>query len=273
MSRSLTRLSLLLLFLFFFLSAVRQQLATGPRLSLVQHARLLLAEGPLSLYRGIGPVVSTIVPKVAVRFAAFHGISSIVSGGDDKTSFLGNLAAGMGAGVVEALLVVTPSEVVKVRMQDVAASARCTQLQMLRRVLQESGLRGLYRGCFATTLRQAGQQGCKFAFFYQFRDRLAALGLGPGSTSDVIAGALANSVGAVMNTPLDVVKSRIQRQSAGETKYNGLLRSFVIVYREEGIGALSKGLTARLWRIAPAGAVQFFVFEKVKKLLTCFVLP
>jgi hypothetical protein len=108
-------------------------------------------------------------------------------------------------------------------------------------------------------LRQAGQQGAKFAFFYQFKDLLNI----PGATGDLVVGALANCVGAILNTPLDVVKTRIQRQAPGDVKYKTIRQSFVLILREEGIGAFSRGLWPRLMRIGPAGAVQFFVCERV----------
>ncbi len=227
---------------------VRQQ--TG-RESVV---RAIYAEGGLrAFYRGLGPVVSTIVPKVAVRFTAFHQLKALAPG----SSFGSNLAAGMGAGAVEALLVVTPSEVVKIRQQERGNRSR-SQVAVLRAVLSESGVRGLYRGLGPTVLRQASQQGSKFAVFYAVRDAIP---------SDLLAGFLANSAGAVLNTPLDVVKTRIQRQAAGTARYRTLLQSFALIWREEGLSAFGRGLVPRLVRIGPAGAIQFAVFERVKQML------
>jgi solute carrier family 25 citrate transporter 1 len=225
---------------------------TGPRENVV---RAVYAEGGLrAFYRGLGPVVTTIVPKVAVRFTAFHQLKALVPG---RSSFVGNLAAGMGAGAVEALLVVTPSEVIKIRQQERGNRSR-SQLAVLRTVLSESGGRGLYRGLGATMLRQSGQQGSKFAVFYAVRDAIP---------SDLLAGLVANSAGAVLNTPLDVVKTRIQRQKAGTAKYRTMLQSFVLIWREEGLSAFGRGLMPRVVRIGPAGAIQFAVFERVKRML------
>jgi solute carrier family 25 citrate transporter 1 len=224
---------------------------TGPRENVV---RAVYAEGGVrAFYRGLGPVVSTIVPKVAVRFTAFHQLQALVG----RSSFAGNLAAGMGAGAVEALLVVTPSEVIKIRQQERGNRSR-SQLAVLRTVLSENGVRGLYRGLGATMLRQSGQQGSKFAVFYAMRDAIP---------SDLLAGLVANSAGAVLNTPLDVVKTRIQRQTAGTAKYRTLLQSFVLIWREEGLSAFGRGLVPRLVRIGPAGAIQFAVFERVKRMM------
>lgn len=240
---------------------VRQQniVGRGARENVI---RSIYAEGGLrGFYRGLGPVVSTIVPKVAVRFTAFHQLRAATERALGASNFGTSLLAGLGAGAVEAVVVVTPSEVVKIRQQEKGNRNR-SQIATLRVLLQENGVRALYRGVGATIMRQSGQQGCKFAFFYWIKDRLKL----EGSSGDLIGGALANCVGAVLNTPLDVVKTRIQRQKPDSVRYHGVFQSFGLILKEEGLGAFSRGLWPRLMRIGPAGAVQFFVFERVVRI-------
>ena len=202
--------------LFFFLpsltvlplsSQVRQQniVGKGARENVVK--TIYEEGGARGFYRGLGPVVSTIVPKVAVRFSAFHQFRALTERAAGTSNFATSLLAGMGAGATEAIVVVTPSEVVKIRQQE-KGNANRGQLATLRVLLREGGVGALYRGIGATVIRQSGQQGCKFAFFYYIKDLLHL----QGSSGDLIGGALANCVGAVLNTPLDVVKTRIQRQ-------------------------------------------------------------
>jgi solute carrier family 25 2-oxodicarboxylate transporter 21 len=50
-----------------------------------------------------------------------------------------------------------------------------------------------------------------------------------------IAGAIGGTFATILNTPFDVVKTRIQNQSKGSIKkYNWTLPGVAIVYREEG---------------------------------------
>ncbi len=234
------------------MAKVRQQ--TGPREAVV---RAIYREGGLrGFYRGLGPVVSTIVPKVAVRFTAFHQLKTALP----SQSFWSNLAAGMGAGAVEALLVVTPSEVVKIRQQERGAHGRLSQVAVLRQIVSEGGAPALYRGLVPTVMRQSIQQGSKFAVFYALRDSVP---------SDLAAGFVANCAGAIVNTPLDVVKTRIQQQagSRATARYRTVAQAAALIWREEGWRAFARGLVPRLVRIGPAGAVQFAVFERVKRLL------
>lgn len=175
-------------------------------------------------------MVSTIVPKISIRFASYHQLSNTF--GND--SFGKNLFCGMGAGVVESLTVVTPSEVVKIRQQDVKTQgSKRGQIETVKLVLKENGVSGLYRGWLPTTMRQSFQQGIKFSLFYKFKEWLDPFQLNT-STSDLVAGFLANSGGAVLNTPLDVVKSQIQRQVGQEAKFTGVIQCFKVIHKEEG---------------------------------------
>jgi solute carrier family 25 protein 33/36 len=44
-------------------------------------------------------------------------------------------------------------------------------------------------------------------------------------------------------------------------KYNGLIRCFITVFREEGVPGLYGGLTAHLLKSVPAAMVYFAVYE------------
>jgi solute carrier family 25 protein 33/36 len=52
----------------------------------------------------------------------------------------------------------------------------------------------------------------------------------------------------------------------GMSKYSGLLRTFAVVYREEGMVALYGGLTAHLMRVVPNAAILFFCYELIVRL-------
>lgn len=142
-------------------------------------------ETPLALYKGLGAVLSGIIPKMAIRFAAFESYKGYLQDketGKTATSmvFLGMSSiarapplpdtlptAGLGAGVTEAVAVVTPMEVVKIRLQAQQHSlADPLEIPRYRNaahaaytIVREEGLRTLYRGVSLTAIRQATNQG------------------------------------------------------------------------------------------------------------------
>src|SRR4051812_25019550 len=79
---------------------------------------IYLKEGRLALYKGLGAVLTGIVPKMAIRFSSFEAYKNMLA--DPTThavSARGTFLAGLAAGVTEAVAVVTPMEVVKIRLQ------------------------------------------------------------------------------------------------------------------------------------------------------------
>jgi solute carrier family 25 citrate transporter 1 len=74
-------------------------------------------EGLLSLYKGLGAVVAGIVPKMAIRFSSFDFFRRSFANKEGKTSTLAIFTAGLCAGATESIAVVTPMDVIKIRLQ------------------------------------------------------------------------------------------------------------------------------------------------------------
>jgi len=84
----------------------------------------------------------------------------------------------------------------------------------------------------------------------------------------MLCGGLSGSLGPMVNNPLDVVKTRLQRQKIVEgqaPKYTGTMQALPIIAREEGLLALWSGLGPRLTRIMPGQAITFMTYEAVTK--------
>lgn len=77
------------------------------------------------------------------------------------------VSAGLGAGITEAVAVVTPMEVVKIRLQAQSHSladplevpAYRNAAHAVYKIIREEGFGALYRGVSLTALRQATNQG------------------------------------------------------------------------------------------------------------------
>lgn len=78
--------------------------------------RIVQREGFLALYKGLTAVYTGIIPKMAIRFVSFEQYKDVLN---DYTPMgrttAATFTAGLMSGLTEAILVVTPAEVCKVR--------------------------------------------------------------------------------------------------------------------------------------------------------------
>ena len=84
--------------------------------------------------------------------------------------------------------------------------------------------------------------------------------------NDIISGTIGGTVGTILNTPMDVVKSRIQNSPriAGQVpKYNWAWPALGVVMREEGFRALYKGFLPKVLRLGPGGGILLVVYTGV----------
>ncbi|CAM9762661.1 unnamed protein product, partial [Hapterophycus canaliculatus] len=186
--------------------------------------------------------------------------------------------AGLGSGVTEAVLVVTPAEVCKIRMQaqfhslldpqEMARRKYRNVLQTAALVAREEGVGALYKGLAPTVLRQGCNQAVNFTFYQIFKTQLSSyLGRDElASWQHMLLGGISGGIGPCVNNPLDVVKTRLQKQVfiLGQApKYGGFVPGISLIAKEEGVKALWKGLTPRLMRIMPGQAITFMTYEWV----------
>lgn len=74
-------------------------------------------EGVRSLWKGLTPFATHLYSKYALRFGTNAAFQSLLADKDGKLDSYRKVLAGLGAGVVEALVIVTPFEVIKIRLQ------------------------------------------------------------------------------------------------------------------------------------------------------------
>jgi solute carrier family 25 citrate transporter 1 len=128
------------------------------------------------------------------------------------------LAAGFGAGITEALVVVTPFEVIKIQLQkqrglDKAALRYKGPLHCATTIVREQGVLGLWAGATPTVMRNGTNQMC--LFWAKNRADELLWGKADGSSvrlhpvQSMISGGMSAVFGPVMTGPFDVVKTRL----------------------------------------------------------------
>lgn len=232
-------------------------------------------EGPLGLYKGLGAVIVGITPKMAIRFTSYEYFRKVLAPKDGSPIGTGaTFVAGVGAGLTEAVVVVNPTEVIKIRLQAQSHSmsdpingvkyknaAHC-----LYTVLKEEGIGAIYRGVALTAARQASNQGVNFTVYSTLKAKLQEMQpqydqLPSWQTS--IIGLISGALGPLSNAPLDTIKTRMQRESGVSTE-TGMARFTRIakqLVQQEGPAALYRGILPRVMRVAPGQAVTFTIYE------------
>jgi solute carrier family 25 (mitochondrial citrate transporter), member 1 len=195
--------------------------------------RIVQREGFLSLYKGLTAVYTGIVPKMAIRFVSFeqyrewltqyyrpntHSNNTNTTTNQSSTSAATTITfvAGLASGLTEAVVVVTPAEVCKIRMQSQYHSLMdptqlhhrkyTNVLQTAYTIVHEEGLKALYKGVVPTMLRQGCNQAVNFTAYslmkqrvmeWQHTDKLE-------HWQSLMIGGLSGGMGPLANNPLDV---------------------------------------------------------------------
>mmetsp|Transcript_25946 Transcript_25946/g.61559 ORF Transcript_25946/g.61559 Transcript_25946/m.61559 type:complete len:414 (-) Transcript_25946:526-1767(-) len=139
--------------------------------------RIVQREGFLALYKGLTAVYTGIIPKMAIRFVSFEfykeKLGELTGRKNGNTSV--TFTAGLASGLTEAVLIVTPAEVCKIRMQSQHHSLMDATARQHRKykgvahtavtIVREEGLGALYKGVVPTMLRQGCNQAVNFTAY------------------------------------------------------------------------------------------------------------
>lgn len=229
--------------------------------------KIVQKEGASRLYKGISSPVLMEAPKRATKFACndeFQKVFKNLFGMPVLNQQL-SVLSGASAGICEAFVVV-PFELVKIRLQDSRSNYK-GPVDVVKQIIAKEGVLAMYNGLESTMWRHAVWNAGYFGIIFQARAMLPKPQSKTQKTrNDLIAGTIGGTVGSLLSTPFDVVKSRIQNTAvvAGVVrKYNWSWPSLFVVYREEGFRALYKGFVPKVLRLGPGGGILLVVFTEV----------
>ncbi|KAI5922472.1 mitochondrial carrier domain-containing protein [Camillea tinctor] len=231
--------------------------------------KIIRNEGFSRLYRGISAPILMEAPKRATKFAANDEWGKVYrkAFGVDKMNQSLSILTGATAGATESFVVV-PFELVKIRLQDKASAGKYNgMLDVVAKTVRNEGVLAMYNGLESTLWRHILWNAGYFGCIFQVRGLLPKAETKQGQiTNDLISGAVGGTVGTIINTPMDVVKSRIQNsvKVPGQApKYNWAWPACATVMKEEGFGALYKGFLPKVLRLGPGGGILLVVFTGV----------
>lgn len=177
-----------------------------------------------------------------------------------------SILTGATAGATESLVVV-PFELVKIRLQDKAQAHKYNgMLDVVGKIIKQEGILSLYNGLESTAWRHILWNSGYFGCIFQVKALLpTAMDKKSQIRNDIISGTVGGTVGTILNTPMDVVKSRIQnspRVAGSVPKYNWAFPALGTVMKEEGFSALYKGFLPKVLRLGPGGGILLVVSQR-----------
>uniref|UniRef100_A0A7S2KKU5 Mitochondrial carrier protein n=1 Tax=Leptocylindrus danicus TaxID=163516 RepID=A0A7S2KKU5_9STRA len=236
------------------------------------------AEGIRGVYRGVTAPLVAVTPIFAVNFWGYEMGQQFVRYFDkesdhNKPLTLTQLIIAGSLSSLPTTLITAPSERIKCVMQvqanldKGAATANRSMMSFAKEIYKESGIRGIFKGTGATLLRDAPGCAVYFGSYEFFKKELCRLqSVDPSELSPGIsltAGGLAGMFMWSVVLPIDVLKSRFQTSPEG--MYKGMGDVYRHLIREEGYGALFKGVGPAMIRAFPANAAVFLGVEVTKK--------
>jgi len=230
----------------------------------------LSSHGVPGLYRGLTCLLYFSIPKSAVRFWGFETAKGFLQDQNGHMTTSANLLAGLTAGVIEAVAVVTPMETIKVKLihDQLSPSPKYRGFfHGVTSIAKQQGWAGCYKGLFPTILKQGSNQMIRFAVFFELKRRM--LGEDPNAKFSVaqslFAGGVAGAASVFGNTPIDVIKTRMQGLES--SKYKSSWDCVVQVAKNEGIKGFYKGTTPRLGRVCLDVAITMTLYTQIMNLL------
>ena len=222
----------------------------------------MLVTSPCSKPPGLAPNLIGIIPEKAIKLGMNDFLRDLWAEEDGSVSMTTGMAAGASAGLCQCVAT-NPMEIVKIRMQLAALNGVKTTPM---KIVKDLGIPGLYTGAAATLARDIPFSIVFFATYGELRDKWATDAVtGETSFSKVLASGMgAGAFAALLSTPIDVVKTRLQVEGATHTSPISQAKE---IMQNEGGAAFFKGAIPRMSIIGPLFAVALYSYEVQKYIM------
>jgi solute carrier family 25 oxoglutarate transporter 11 len=249
--------------------------ANAPKLNMVQMgAHIKKTQGIGGFYKGVDASIARQLVYSGVRFGVYDVLKTATS--DYQDGVLGvvvRVGCAAAAGAIGAFAG-NPGDLAMVRMQ---ADGKLPPDQRRNyknifdaaaRISRDEGVTSLWRtGLIPNANRAMIVTVGQLAAYDQCKALLQSFGARNGLPTHFSASFMAAFIASAMSNPVDVAKTRLMNQKAGEVLYTGTLNCLTSIVRTEGPLALYKGFAATYARQCPYVVVTFVTVEQLKKIM------
>ncbi|PIN21611.1 Mitochondrial solute carrier protein [Handroanthus impetiginosus] len=232
---------------------------------------IMKKDGWTGLFRGNFVNVIRVAPSKAIELFVFDTVNKVLSpkhGEQPKMPIPPSLVAGACAGV-SSTLVTYPLELVKTRLT-IQRDVYNGLLDAFVKILQEGGLRELYRGLTPSligVIPYAAANYCAYdtlqkAYRKIFKQQKI------GNIETLLIGSAAGAFSSTATFPLEVARKHMQVGAvSGRQVYKNMLHALASILEKEGIQGLYKGLGPSCLKMVPAAGISFMCYEACKRIL------
>lgn len=190
---------------------------------------------------------------------------------------LTNFAIGGLSGMM-ATCVIQPVDIVKVRLQvrGEAGSKNLSPFSVAKELKAEAGIKGFYRGLDSALVRQATYTTARFGIYLNVTQHMKKnLPEGQENISfgqRCLASLTAGGLGAWFGNPADLALIRLQTDSTlpkdQRRNYKNVADAFTRIAREEGLGALWKGVGPTMVRAMFLNLGMLGPYDQAKEMIS-----
>ncbi|XP_017772018.1 PREDICTED: solute carrier family 25 member 36-A isoform X2 [Nicrophorus vespilloides] len=242
-------------------------------IGLVQCLRHIIKyEGPMALFKGLGPNLVGVAPSRAVYFCTYSQAKLFWNTVFPPNSAMVHMLSASCAGFMASTLT-NPIWFVKTRLQlEVNKDGnRMTAMECVRRIYKQSGFRGFYKGISASYMG-ISETIVHFVIYEALKAELMAHRQRDSDTRDsrdflefMMAGAVSKTVASCVAYPHEVARTRLREEGS---RYKAFWQTLGLVFKEEGIKGVYRGLTTQLIRQIPNTAIMMATYEAVVYILS-----
>ncbi|KAF7475577.1 hypothetical protein GHT09_013526 [Marmota monax] len=132
----------------------------------------------------------------------------------------------------------------------------------LRSMVQEGGVRSLWRGNGINVLKIAPEYAIKFSVFEQCKNYFCGVHGSPPFQERLLAGSLAVAISQTLINPVEVLKTRLTLRRTGQ--YKGLLDCARQIFERDSTRALYRGYLPNMLGIIPYACTDLAVYEMLQ---------
>ena len=222
---------------------------------------MIKTEGISSFWKGIQAAWFREALYTSVKLGGYGPIRDYLGVKDGNSPFYLKFFAGSISGSIGAIMG-NPFDVLKTQMMT-NTDRQIPLGWLMKKINNESGIVGFYRGLETNILRAFVLNGTKMACYDQIKTNIVNKtgwernDLKCQFTSAIGAGFFMASAVA----PVDMVRTRIMNQTVNNQRYTSFIDATTKIYKKEGVASFYRGFLPLWGRFAPQATLQLVIFD------------